>query len=132
MKLKQIVITVLIAILAVLGVDYSAGGKLGSMPSGEAYNSTTTAAGMVNYNLLKTGQGTFGSVVITGATTGLLRVYDATTTVATARTKAATTTLAVFPASTAAGTYTFDVAFSQGLLIDYASAGYATSTITWR
>jgi hypothetical protein len=108
----------------------------GSAVIGNEYHSTTTynARGAVNVSdlrVLQSGSGTLGSVVITGAVAGVMTFYDATST----RTNAewASTTLAVFPASTAAGTYTFDTIFQKGLLVDFSSAtAIPTSTITWR
>lgn len=101
---------------------------------GGEYQSTITrrmpaGTAITNLTVLKSGAGTLGSVVITGAGTGVLTLYDATSTVT--NTEWATTTLATFPASTAAGTYTFDVIFRKGLLIDY-SGTVGTTTITYR
>ena len=106
---------------------------LGSL-SNTPYKATTTDAtwGSVSTKVLKTGSGYIGSVVITGATAAAgLNFYDATTT----RSHAdhATTSIAVINASSPAGTYTVDVAFTRGLVVEYPSAiGVASSTITWR
>lgn len=110
------------------------GEVLGSVTQGNEYFSTTTrnavtGAELTNLKVLKVGAGSLGSVVITGAGTGIMNFYDATSTVTNA--EWATTSLAVFPGSTAAGTYTFDVAFSRGLLFEEIGS-VATSTITWR
>ena len=108
-----------------------------SVPIGNEYQSTTTRSAwggvpMVNLTVISTGQGALGSVVITGAGTGVMNIYDATSTVNNAQW--ATTTLASFPVSAAAGTYTFDAIYRKGLLVEIvgASAGTATSTITYR
>lgn len=98
------------------------------------YNATTTRAAntgtaMANLQVIQAGPGTLGSIVITGAGTGTINLYDGTSTVT--NTQWATTTLAVIPASMAAGTYTFDVTFQKGLLIEI-SGSIATSTITYR
>lgn len=76
---------------------------------------------------------TLGSVVITGANTGRMTFYNATTTNTTLRANKATTTLIIadIPASTAAGTYTFDIIAPDGLLIE-TTGSLPTSTITWR
>lgn len=134
MKLKQIIIGALLAIVALLGGNYTAN-KLGSVQEGQAYRSVTTATGLTtNKDLLKLGNGVLGSVVITGAAAGTFELYDATTTDATLRTITATTSLtklASFPTNAAAGTYVFDIAFTQGLIVAFTST-QGTTTITFR
>lgn len=111
--------------------------ELGSVVTGSDYQATTTYAGHNDADgviLLKTGQGSLGSVVITGANTGLMSLYNATTSnpAARAATKASSTILlADFPAGAATTTYIFDVEFTDGLLL-VVSGNEATSTITWR
>ena len=95
-----------------------------SVSQGSEYIATTTQT-MASSDTLNTGVGTFGSVVITGANTGVMTVYDGTTTAVT------NNVLASFPASTVAGTYTFDVRYIKGLLITI-TGNAATSTITYR
>lgn len=108
----------------------------GSVTQGNEYMSTTTRSfngtALTNFTVLRNIPGALGSVVITGANTGILRIHDATTTNALLRTNTATTTLADFPASTAAGTYTFDVVANYGLVYEIVSGNAPTSTITWR
>src|SRR3990167_5022954 len=105
------------------------------------YQATTTAASTVYGNtitgdaLVKTGFGVLGSIVLTGATAGVVNVFDATTTDVLKRTgnKATSTILiASLPASLAAGTYTFDHEFTDGLFVDLAAGTMPTTTITWR
>lgn len=110
--------------------------SLGSIIDGQAYNSTTTssswntpALSVGGTKLLKTGSGTFGSVIITNETAGSFNVYDATST---NHGDHATTTLAQIYASVAENTYTFDSVFTRGLLIEFQSSNVASSTITWR
>lgn len=106
----------------------------------DEYMATSSAANGVNGafttgRLIDEGQGTFGSYVITGANTGVVHFYDATTTDVTKRAsnKATSTILiASFPASTAAGTYTFDVKYTAGLYMDLPSGSMPTSTVTYR
>ncbi len=97
------------------------------------YQGTTTRAfngtAMANLQLIQSGPGTLGSVVITGAGTGVINFYDATSTGP--HSDYATTTIATFPASTAAGTYTFDVLFTRGLVYEIVGTA-ATSTVTYR
>lgn len=132
MKLKQIIIGLLVMILSALGGGYTAT-NLGSIQDGQAYNATTTykfngAPTLANPVVLKSNMaGTLGSVVITGAVAGPMKFYDATST-----TDVSSTTLTILPASLAAGTYTFDVAFSRGLILGTTANLVPTSTITWR
>jgi len=113
----------------------------GSIRVGDEYMATSTAANnlygatITGDSLIKTGQGALGSVVITGANTGIINFYNATTSNVLARTgQPATSTILIasFPASAAAGTYTFDVTYTTGLLVELESGLMATSTITFR
>lgn len=112
-----------------------------SVAQGSEYQATTTAANSVYGartvgGLIKTGRGMLGSVVITGANTGIINVYDATTTDVNLRTGNLATTsihIASLPASLVAGTYVFDTAFSHGLYFDLVAGGsMPTSTVTYR
>jgi hypothetical protein len=112
-----------------------------SVPETQEYTATTTAANGVfgttitGTKLIRTGSGALGSFVITGANTGVVNFYDATTTNVSLRTGSVATSsilLASFPASTVAGTYTLDVRYSTGLLIDVPTGTVATSTVTYR
>jgi len=99
-----------------------------------AYESTTTRAAFNGTALgspliLVPSYGTLGSVIITGAGTGIINIYDATSTAA--HSDYATTTLASFPASTAAGTYVFDTRFQRGLVVELIGT-VGTTTITWK
>jgi len=104
------------------------------------YTATSTAASggygaFTTGRRLKPGAGSFGSIVITGANTGVINVYNATTTDVNKRTgqKATSTILiASIPASTAAGTYVFDASYTDGLYIDLVSGNMPTTTITYR
>jgi len=106
---------------------------------GNDYQATTTMAAVTGtfdgIELLKTGQGALAQVTITGANTGNIIFYDATTTDITKRTTSrATSTIVIadIAASVAAGTYTFDAEFSDGLLMVRASGIGPTSTVMWR
>ena len=132
MKIKQAVIGILVAIIAALGGGYYVSNPVGSIQDGQAYNATTTynLGGAPTFGVaqvLKTSGGTFGSVVITGAVAGAMKFYDATST-----TDVASTTIATFPASAAAGTYTLDSAFNRGLIMGTVTGLTPTTTITWR
>lgn len=106
----------------------------GSVSYGSEYQGTTTRAipgtSLTSPTTLCSTNGVLGSLVITGANTGVINFYDGTTT--SSHTDHATTTIATIPASTAAGTYTFDVSTRRGLIYDVASGNTATATITYR
>ena len=106
----------------------------------EDYNATSTAADAIygaftGDRVLKTSWGTFGSVVVTGANTGVVNFYNATTSDITKRTNnKATTTLLIasLPTSLVAGTYTFDAIFTSGLLLELENGIMPTTTILYR
>jgi hypothetical protein len=107
---------------------------LSGVTQGNEYFSTTTRSAfagveLTNLKVLKNGSGALGSVIVTGPMPGVFTLYDSTSTIT--NTEWATTTLATFGTSTPAGTYTFDVNFSKGLLFEE-SGTVASSTITWR
>ncbi len=107
---------------------------LGSVTVGNEYRGITTAATTTGAYLFKKGPGAFGSVIINVLGTGNVVFYDASTTIPANRTVQATSSLPVvgyIAASQAAGTYTYDVYFGQGL-IGVFSGTQGTSTITWR
>lgn len=108
---------------------------VGSVTVGNEYNSTTTPVSGYASKLLKGGYGALGSVVITGSGTNAFDLLNATTSDITKRASTKTTSsliLARFPASVATGTYTFDITFTDGLLLDVTTAGTGTTTITYR
>ena len=132
--MKYLQTFLVLCILVFLGLSYYKSPPLGSVSVSNEYNSTTTNALSAPLALLKTGQGSLGSVVVTGAgTTGRMDFYNATTSNVNLRTgKVATSSiwLASFGATEAAGTYVFDVFFTKGLLVDITSN--SSSTITFR
>jgi len=95
------------------------------------YIATTTNAAMGSgAKVLKSTSGLFGSVVITLSSNAPLKIYDATTTGA--YVYGASSTIADFKTTTA-GTYTFDVTATRGIVIDIASTvGVASTTLTWK
>lgn len=109
-----------------------------SVLRGGEYHATTTnsftVGGGPTEKALLTEPGTLGSVVITGANSGTINLYDATTSNINARTGNLATSailVASFPASAAAGTYTFDGVVVNGLYLSVAGTA-PTSTITYR
>lgn len=117
-----------------------AGKQLGSVSVSSEYVATSTAAntvygGFTTGRLIKSGYGTLGQVTITGANTGIVNIYNATTTNVNLRAgnKATSTILiASIPASAAAGTYVFDAQFTDGLFLDLNSGIMPTTTVTYR
>jgi hypothetical protein len=109
--------------------------SIGGVTVGNEYNATTTFPTTANVDkLIKTGGGTFGSVVITSAGNVAFDILNATTTNITQRGNLATSSILIasFPIGTAAGTYVFDTNFNFGLLYDVTAGTYGTSTILWR
>lgn len=112
----------------------------GSQLQGQEYLATTTgssisAGAATGAGLVKTGSGALAQIVVTGANTGYINIYDATTTNVNNRTGNTATSsiyLGSLPASIAAGTYTFDVQFNTGLYLDLVSGTLPTSTIMYR
>lgn len=107
-----------------------------SVSQGSDYHATTTSTGRFNpaVSLVQSGNSTLGSVIITGAAAGTIEIYDATTSSVSLRAASmasSTILLASFPASTAAGTYTFDQIAQYGILVSITGT-MPTSTITYR
>lgn len=128
MDLKTKIIAVIVAVLALFGIN-SGVNTFGSIQDGHAYSATTTGSFTnASSTMVKLGQGTLGSVVI-GVTSGTTFVIkDANST-----SDSASTTLVSVAASPAIGsTMTFDVAFSRGLFIDFPASFVGRYTVTYR
>lgn len=142
MKLSNTTIGIGAAFLLALSyiVFQPAQPSLGSVNRANEYIATSTAGSasvgaFTASRLIQTGAGALGSVVITGANTGVINFYDATTTNISSRTGQSSTSsihIASIPASLVAGTYTFDVAYTDGLYVDIVSGTAPTTTITFR
>lgn len=113
----------------------------GSNPVGNDYTSTSTRSVTGSNNLsavtvLKATGGTLARVTITGANTGIIRFWDATTTNVNFRASGAATSTLNFvdiTASLAAGTYDYDVDFKNGIIYELVGGTTApTSTIMYR
>jgi hypothetical protein len=107
---------------------------VGSVQQASEYHYTTLLATTTVRDLtLKSGAGTLGSIIISVLGTGNAVLYDATTSYSGLRALATTSlnVLGVIGASQAAGTYTYDTTFVDGLLISMNGA-QASTTITWR
>lgn len=108
--------------------------SLGSVQQANEYHSTSTSYLSTPNSVIKTGSGAIGSVVISGSNTGRIDMYDTTTTNKNLRTgQAPTATIYIgsIVASQAAGTYTYDIEFYNGLYLDF-TGSLPTSTITYR
>jgi hypothetical protein len=137
MATKNILISVGVVMLIIAGViGYQLNQPaqpLGSVARGSEYHYTTRAATTLVSETLKLGTGTFGGFVINVLGTGNTTFYDATTTNVNLRAGATTTlpVIAYVGASQAAGTYTYDTYFQDGLIAVY-SGTQGTSSIMWR
>lgn len=138
-------IAVLAVMIAFVGafvvMTYRADTSLAAVGIGNEYIATSTAQNsMYGANtsqsfLIATGQGSLGTVIVSGANTGIVNFYDATTTNVSKRTgQPATSTILLFsmPASLAAGSYPIDVQFTTGLIMDLNGGNMPTTTITYR
>lgn len=99
---------------------------LGSVQVGSGYQSTTTAQGATAgvYSLTSV-PGVLGSIVVVSTSAvGGFTVYDAS--------DSGTTTLVALPASTPAGTYTFDLNVFRGLRISVPSSFSGQFITTYR
>lgn len=99
---------------------------LGSVQIGNSYQATTTAQGATaGLYTLTSVPGVLGSVVVVSTSAvGGFTIYDAT--------DAGTTTLIALPASTPAGTYTFDTNIFRGLRISVPASFSGQFITTYR
>ena len=100
---------------------------VGSVVQGSEYHSTSTLSGTAAglYRLTTTGTpAVLGSVVITSSSASSFTILDGDNTV--------TTTVAVFKANAAEGTYTFDIATYKGLTIQVPSGFTGHFVTTYR
>ena len=138
----SVIAIVLASALAVfLASTWASQTALGSVTEGNDYIATSTAPNNVygaqtaQTSLLKTGSGSLGQVVITGANTGILNFYNATTSNINLRTGNVATSsilLLSIPASAAAGDFIVDARFSTGLIYDLYGGIMPTTTILFR
>jgi len=141
-----VVAAIIVAAFAVAFLTlFQASPAIGSVIQSQEYRSTSTVdhvgvANLANFARLKGAgdnctAGSLAQVTITGANTGVIFLWDATTTDSTlraARFSSSSILVATFPASLAAGTYTFDAELDCGLIYELASGSVPTSTIMWR
>ena len=139
--MKNVIITILVVLVILLGgvlfmVLQGGGGTpiVGSIVTGQAYIATSTPLDMNQASgLIRGGWGSLGSVVVTGAGAAEYWLFNATTSPNSIDGFATSTNLlTVIPASLAAGTYVFDVQYTDGLYLWVQTSGIGTSTITYR
>ena len=131
-------LTLLIGMLSGYIASISQGPPFGSTVVGNDYNATSTknydGTALTNLTVLKNGSGSLARITITGAGAGVMKFWNATTTNPNLRSSSmssSTILILTVPASTVAGTYDFDIEFSNGLI--YEITGTApTSTPVWR
>lgn len=146
MNIKEIIVSGIVLLFLVAGGVYLGNSfkeskvnpmRLGSVAISNEYIATTTkdvAGNTLTDRTLKTTGGVIGQVTVTGAAAGQITLCNATTSDVTQRSAAlATTSLRCIniPASTAAGTYTFDAIFDTGIILD-TDAVAPTSTVMYR
>jgi len=137
MKTLAVIVGAVLLILAgVIGFNLNQPEEqpVGSVARASEYHYTTATSTDYINPLIKTGAGTFGSIVVNLLGTAPITFYDATTTNVNLRVKATSTlpVLAYIAPSQAAGTYTYDTVFSDGLLAIWGTGTVASTTITWR
>lgn len=116
------------------------GHSFGSVTTGSDYQATSTrnydGTSLSNFTVVKKGFGALKGVTITGANTGIVRLWDATTTDAisgrAASLASSSILIATIPASAAANDYGYDVTFNYGLLYELVGGLAPTSTIIYR
>lgn len=135
-KTLIIVVSLVVAVFAGLYLVSSNKDKAvtlgGFGESGAISTSTKSANGVVvsSYTMLKTTPGILQSVVVAGATAGqVINLYNATSTLTNVQT--GTSTVVTIPSTALGGTYTYNISFSRGLLMEIVGAT-GTSTITWK
>lgn len=138
------IITILVLLVLITGATFLAilsnNGKsplLGSITTGQEYTATTTPDGLSPFadGLIREGWGTLGSVIITKTGDLDYTLFDATSTGAVlndSRFNRGDKQLARIGSNLAAGTYVFDVTYTDGLVLDVTAGSTGTSTITYR
>lgn len=126
----------IVILLLLAGGLYFKGQEIapGSVNVANEYHGYTMTATTSPSYLFKTGVGTFGSIIISTLGAGNVVFYDASSTIPTQRTIQATSSLpivATIGVSQAAGTYTYDAVFFNGLIAVFSGA-QGSSTITIR
>ncbi len=122
------VVIIPLSLLAYTKPDYTKEDKVfGSIQDGQEYRATTTSTMATGNKLIRTGQTTLGSIIVSSSTVGTLIVRNATSTEDTA-----STTIATLGVLAGNGTYTFDVKLERGLAVVLSSTFAGDYTITYK
>lgn len=142
--MKKLLLLSLLLTLVFVGsyLAFQSNLAMGSVTIGNEYHATTTTSGSASstsFYTARVGSGTLGSVTISSSspvtTYPPLKIYDGTASVGTTTGAAAasTTLLVQFgPQNQTHGTYTFDLIFKKGLLIETPAGFNGIFTITYR
>jgi hypothetical protein len=133
-KIGNYIVGAVLTLLALFGINVGQQ-TLSGVSVGSEYNATTTRAmtGGVALaapafrTIVSDSRATLGSVVIASTTAATIRLWNATST-----TDSASTSIASFPASVAAGTYTFDSIADRGLIVELGTGFAGDYIITSR
>ena len=132
------VIVIALGVYAGFSFSVSKVNPIGSVEIANEYQATSTLSAigvaMKSGYTFVNGSASVGSVVITGAATGVVNLYNATTSNVLLRGASFATSSLTYiniPASLAVGTYTFDMVFDKGIVIEIVGTA-PTSTITYR
>lgn len=115
----------------VLGSYYYAQVALGSVESGSEYNANNITSTDVGSSSVKTIAGTLGSIVVSSSSVSVVNIYQVSSSTAPTATSS-NTLLFSFPAGVDEGTYTYDVGFGGGLLIDVLPGFNGNYVMTYR
>jgi len=143
--MKKTTIALLAVIIIIVGavlyiVLQPSEGNFGSITTGQEYSSTTTperSGGWEDQRIdgafgNSRNWGSLGSVVVTKAGDIDYFLLDATTSLALSDVATSSVLIAYIPAGLVAGTYIFDVEFTDGLFLDVMNGNTGSSTITIR
>lgn len=104
----------------------------GSVIAGSEYNATHLTSDDVGSSTVKSIAGTLGSIVVSSSTNaGTISLYRVSSSTAPTATSS-NTLMFTFAADAAEGTYTYDVGFGGGLLIDITPGFNGNYVMTWR
>ena len=117
----------------VLGMSwYAQNIAFGSVQVGGEYNATHLTSADVGTSSVKSIAGTLGSIVVSSSTNaGVINIYQISSSTSPTATSS-NTLLFSFAANADEGTYTYDVAFGGGLLIDVLPTFNGNYVMTWR
>lgn len=130
-------VSLLIIVLAMVGVLKNEKLALGNVSSEDACVATSTSPFLAGQAIreLRVGSGVLCSVIITSTNTAFpIAFYDATTTDITKRNNVATSSIMItsFPGGATVGNYPFNVQFTNGLIMEGVGTAAGTTTVTYK